>query len=122
MADVLNLDLVDVLRELMGDDFSTLVETYQLDAGRQLENIRACREQGDLDGVRRAAHSLKGASANVGASGLAVLCARLEGAARNGDEAALAALIDAVRAEIQRVRQALTRSLLPGGREGTGVS
>ncbi len=42
----------------------------------------ACSTKGTASALERTAHTLKGASANVGASGLADLCASLEGRAR----------------------------------------
>jgi HPt (histidine-containing phosphotransfer) domain-containing protein len=62
---------------------------------------------GDLPLVQRAAHSLKGAGANVGAVAVADLCADIETQAREGQRVGTTALIESLDTEIVRVRQAL---------------
>jgi len=54
-----------------------ILETFEADLGRLAVELEAAAAAGDLDGYRRAAHSLAGTSAAVGAS-------QLERAARSG--------------------------------------
>jgi HPt (histidine-containing phosphotransfer) domain-containing protein len=73
--------------ERMAGDRGLLVSLFQLfvsDAPRKLEKIEACADQKDLYGVERTAHSLKGASATVGATRLCLLAAETERAAKAG--------------------------------------
>ena len=73
--------------ERMAGDRELLVSLFQLfvsDAPRKLEKIEACAEQKDFYGVERTAHSLKGASATVGATRLCLLAAETERAAKAG--------------------------------------
>ena len=56
------------------------------------------------------AHTLGGASANVGASNLARFCAQLSTAGTAGDLASANTLLQSVEAELQRVRSALLSS------------
>jgi HPt (histidine-containing phosphotransfer) domain-containing protein len=63
--------------------------------------------EGDRDALERTAHTLKGASANVGATGLADLCARLEMRAREDQLDDAAGLTEEFEAEFDRVLAAL---------------
>jgi HPt (histidine-containing phosphotransfer) domain-containing protein len=64
---------------------------------------------GEADGpaIERTAHTLKGASANVGATGLADVCARLELGAHQGQLGEAAELMEQFGEELARVRAAL---------------
>jgi CheY-like chemotaxis protein/HPt (histidine-containing phosphotransfer) domain-containing protein len=64
---------------------------------------------GNADSVRMAAHTLKSSSANLGAQGLAQMCATLEHAARSGGLAGHAAAPAQIRREFDAVRRALER-------------
>jgi HPt (histidine-containing phosphotransfer) domain-containing protein len=82
---VLDAARVATLEELDGGDgqlLALLVEEYDRDARVQLDRIRAALAEGDPHGVERAAHTLKGASANIGAARLADACRELEGLGR----------------------------------------
>ena len=61
----------------------------------------------DAEAVRRAAHGFKSACANVGASGLAALCKRLEELGRSGETAGAAELTARLEAGYPRVRERL---------------
>jgi hypothetical protein len=63
--------------ELPRDDFVRIVRTFEDDLGRLAVQLEAAVAGGDIDGYRRAAHSLAGAAAAVGAR-------RLEQVARVG--------------------------------------
>ncbi|HEX5360549.1 MAG TPA: Hpt domain-containing protein [Fluviicoccus sp.] len=92
------------LKEVLEDEFRVLVETYLQDAVLRLQLIRKAFEAGDSDGGRQAAHSLKGASANLGANQLSAMCEKIEHAAKGGGIAACGELIDQVEAEFAQVR------------------
>ena len=111
MADlVLDPERVALLRELDGGDGTLLpavADEYQRDAAAQVEAMRSAAAAGDASTLQRAAHTLKGASANVGAATMADLCRRLEGQARDARLAGAAPLIEGIEAELGRVRAAL---------------
>jgi CheY-like chemotaxis protein len=73
--------------------------------------LRQALADGDVDAVRRAAHTLSGASANLGATDLASMCATL--ATAGIDLAGVGVLLDAVEAELERVRPALSALAKP---------
>jgi two-component system sensor histidine kinase/response regulator len=77
------------------------------DASVQVAAVRAALAAGDAATVARYAHTLRGASANLGATRLARLCATLVTNGTAGDLAGGATLLDAVETELGRVRGAL---------------
>ena len=66
------------LKEVLEDEFGVLISTYLTDAKFRLQLIQNGINSHDYEAVRLAAHSLKGASANLGAVILAQLCEKLE--------------------------------------------
>lgn len=72
---------METLRGLFGDDDESIreiLETYLDDLGKSREELAASVTARDRKRTGRIAHSMKGASANVGANGLSVICASLE--------------------------------------------
>ena len=107
------LDKADLLERLGGD--VTLVHEMLrmfLDEGpRALKRIQAAFGSGDREGLRGAAHGLKGMAANLSAVACRDLGARLERAAREGEAAdelvrrlgqALERTLEVIRAELER--------------------
>jgi signal transduction histidine kinase/ligand-binding sensor domain-containing protein/DNA-binding NarL/FixJ family response regulator len=91
---------------------STVVESFLTETPRRLADLRAALKQGDSQALVFAAHSLKGGSAQLGATQLAALCAEVERLARDGFPAdGLGERLDAVEREAARVYPEL-RSLI----------
>ena len=77
------------LQDLMGEDvFAELVNTYVENSAQHFEKLVTAIEQGDMQEIRFRAHSLKGGSANMGASALADQFFELEKMGSNGELAA----------------------------------
>lgn len=76
--------LFEELRSILDTEFPTLINTYVQDSSARVEELRRGFAEGEADTVRKAAHSLKGASANLGLVYLAEQCRALEEAAREG--------------------------------------
>ena len=72
------------LKDVLEDEFGILISTYLADAKLRLQLIEQGLQNQDYDAVRLAAHSLKGASANLGALMLAEICEHLEHDCRAG--------------------------------------
>lgn len=76
--------LFEELRSILDTEFPGLINTWIQDSAMRLDDLRAAFARGSADDVRKAAHSLKGASANLGLVVLAEQCRLLEEAARDG--------------------------------------
>jgi two-component system, sensor histidine kinase and response regulator len=103
------VDLV-ALKEVTGGDAeftADLVASYITSSRELLTKIRDCLASGDRHQLARAVHQLAGASANVYASPLRVLCSDLERAAETVTAAQLEQHITHVAAELARVTDAL---------------
>lgn len=80
----LDVDLLEELRGILEGGFPSLVATYIQDSGVRVDDLRQAMTRGDADAVRKAAHNLKGSSANLGLVYLSDLCQILEDAASTG--------------------------------------
>ncbi len=76
--------LLEELRGILDDEFPSLISTYIQDSGVRVDDMCRAFSDKNLDAVRKAAHSLKGASANLGLVYLAEQCRVIEDAARAG--------------------------------------
>jgi HPt (histidine-containing phosphotransfer) domain-containing protein len=85
-------------------DFVRILRTFEDDLSRLAGQLEAAAMAGDLDGYRRAAHSLAGTSAAVGAHGL-------ERAARTGMDPRSAADPGAIAAQIRQETAAALAAL-----------
>ena len=97
MKITLDTNILNNIRELQSegeeDLLSELIDVYKKDSEQTITKIHTSSEQGDLVAVRRAAHSLKGSSANLGAAELAAICHILETAAGEGGSAKITGLL-----------------------------
>jgi two-component system sensor histidine kinase/response regulator len=116
LVDPLDQSQIDILRELDDGDgavMGEIIDEYltQTTEGR-LELVRLMSE-GDNHALRRAAHTLRGASSNVGANGLASICSEMETPGGFDHLAGGAELLERFDAEFIRVRDALNRLSVP---------
>jgi HPt (histidine-containing phosphotransfer) domain-containing protein len=100
-------DLTAGDREFAND----LATTFAASGHQQLAEIGKALESFDRGAVARAAHQLKGASANIYAQPLAELAARLESEAPDADLGQLQQVSEALRHEFNRVNDFLADSL-----------
>ena len=84
-----------------------LIDMFLEDAQTQISALTEAVQHGDAPAIYRVAHRLRGGSANLGADVLARHCAELEALGRAGTIAGADALLAAIVAEHERVRQAL---------------
>lgn len=80
--------MVEMLKELqmpgMPDPVVEILEIFEADAVQVVARLQDAAEAGDIEGVRMAAHRLKGAAGNLGATELCRVLSRVEEAARSG--------------------------------------
>ncbi len=80
--------VLDRMKDLMGEDFQELIPAYIDSMTELLANLNSSLEQGAVEEIRRFAHSIKSASANVGAVALSRYAEQLEqGAGQRIDQA-----------------------------------
>jgi two-component system, sensor histidine kinase and response regulator len=108
---VLDATVVDRLTRLgeeVGEDLMGQLGTlFMVKAGPRVVELRAALSAGDAAAVVRSAHTLRGSSANLGATDLACLCGTLETDAAADDLGGGGALLEAIEEELGRVRSAL---------------
>lgn len=91
-----------------GTDLVTeLVELFVGDVPARLDALAGAIANGDPEALVRAAHSLKGSSATMGAVGMAELCRRLETHGRAGDVTSAAPVLALLQEEFERASRAL---------------
>ena len=76
--EIIDLDVLNELKEIMEDDFDELIETFIDDGQKQVDDLRVAIDASIAPDVRRIAHTLKGSSANLGANALSETCKVLE--------------------------------------------
>jgi signal transduction histidine kinase/DNA-binding response OmpR family regulator/HPt (histidine-containing phosphotransfer) domain-containing protein len=113
--DVINARALDNIRALSRQGGDALVQkviaAYVGDAPQHLRTLRQAVGGQDAPTIRHVAHSLKSASANVGADTLARLCKDLEQMGRSASVANAATLLADMEEEFQAVRQSLNAML-----------
>ena len=99
------------LRELQDPDepdfVVELIDHLLTETPMRLANIDEAIAAGNAQAINRLAHSLKSSCGNLGAVGLATLCATLERAGAEGRVDGTRAMLDAAYAEFERVKVAL---------------
>ena len=106
----LDQDQINDLRSLDDGDgavFAAIIEQFlaQADQGRQ--DLARLVEEGDAQALARAAHTLKGASANVGAVAVSAVCAELEAKGKLAALDGAAGLVEQFADELAHAREAL---------------
>jgi HPt (histidine-containing phosphotransfer) domain-containing protein len=108
-------EAIEQLRFLEDEDQPNVVaELVLLFVEHTPPKIAAIRDglaQGDAGAVKRAAHSLKGSSANVGATGMQHVCEQIEHAAAGGDLGPARELLPLLEQEVAVVVEALQAEL-----------
>lgn len=89
-----------------------ILELYLGDSPNRLATMRRGLAEADAEVIERAAHALKGSSANLGASDLAEHCHQLEMLAGEAVPVDGAARLDALEAEYARVEQAMRKLMI----------
>jgi CheY-like chemotaxis protein/HPt (histidine-containing phosphotransfer) domain-containing protein len=107
----INRAVLDEFQEMMGDEgqqmVAGLVTLYLKDTSVLIEDMRQAAGCGNLDDLRRAAHTLKGNSSQVGAVCLSSLCFDLEQAVKAGSLESAEKMIERIQAEFAFVRDSL---------------
>ncbi|MDQ0679607.1 two-component system sensor histidine kinase/response regulator [Arthrobacter pascens] len=108
-------DRLAILRELGPADGRGLLpataDAFRRDVPARLASLREAVNDGGGQALVRAAHVLKGAAANIGATAVAGLCQELEGIGRNGNHDDGPQLVSRLEAELALVDAELDEAL-----------
>jgi len=102
----------DLLARLMGDKglASKVIAGFLHDAPRQLCTLKKMLEEGDADGARRQAHTLKGAAATMSAQALRALCSEAQDAATAEELSRALALLPRLQEQFELLKTTLEKS------------
>ncbi len=113
--ETINPKILNSLRQMAGQQaskiISELINNYFEDAPLQLKEIQKAIESHDPKALRLSAHSLRSASANLGANKLADLCKQLEHIARGNTTKGALEYLSILEIEYQQVCKALEKEL-----------
>jgi CheY-like chemotaxis protein len=84
-----------------------VIDVFLQTIPRRLDDLRQAHARADVDSIRALAHSLKGASAQIGARGMADICVQIEAVVRGGEVSALGELLTALEADYAVVSASL---------------
>ena len=84
-----------------------LIEIYLNEVPRLFDTIRKAIANNDRTTLRRAAHSLRGSSGNLGVLQMASIAGELEHLENNSTSAVAAELLRSLKAEFERVKEIL---------------
>jgi CheY-like chemotaxis protein/HPt (histidine-containing phosphotransfer) domain-containing protein len=108
-------DKADMMARLMGDEdlARRVVAVFLEDIPRQIEVLKGYREAGDVASAELQAHSIKGASGNVGGEALRAVAFELEKAAKNGDLESVTARLPELELQFSRLKKSLNEFINP---------
>jgi len=101
----------DVLLKRLGGDtqfYDEIIDVFLQDVPKQIRTLEDAINQGDAIIVHRQAHTLNGASANIGAVGLEEVAFQLERASRKQDLSQAVGILDCIKTEFNKFRHMLT--------------
>lgn len=104
---IIDMDIVAELKDVMGDDFSVLLESFIRDGQQRVQALRQALASQDRETLRAQAHSFKGSSSNLGALQVCEQCLALETLAVEGNLADAPALLALLEANFKTAQAAL---------------
>jgi len=106
-----NRSIYEPLCQVLGDSLAQAIDPYLEDAPRCIDDIEQAMVAGDYVLARERAHTLKGASANLGAETLAQLAMQVEQHAARGEGQQLQPLVAPLRNEYAALAEFLRAQL-----------
>jgi CheY-like chemotaxis protein/HPt (histidine-containing phosphotransfer) domain-containing protein len=107
-APVLEMEVVEELRSIMGTEYQGLVKLFLEDAPVHIERLRVAAAASDVPAMVAPAHTLKSSSANLGALALSIVAKRIEFGARTQSLAKPTLAVLMLENEFRRAKAALT--------------
>jgi HPt (histidine-containing phosphotransfer) domain-containing protein len=107
---ILDQGVISSLRQLTPpgepDVLAEVLRLFLQEAPPRIERLRNAWAGGNIEEMRRVAHSLKGSAGNIGARRLYDVCRRLDEQGRSDDRSGVGPLIDELAAEFTSVESA----------------
>ena len=82
MPSVLDLEVLNELVDIMGDDMAMLLNSYFSDSQSKLDELAKMNWKTEQEPIFRMVHALKGSSRNLGVIGFSDMCDHIESQAR----------------------------------------
>jgi CheY-like chemotaxis protein/HPt (histidine-containing phosphotransfer) domain-containing protein len=116
-------DRAGLLERVMGDAHlaASVLAEFLTDIPLRIQALMESLDDGNDSVAERLAHTIKGASANVGGEAMRVLAGQMEGAAKAGDLAAVRARMPELGTQFDRLREAIKASVHIPGIRADGV-
>ena len=106
-GDSLDASAIESLRELGGEEFlAEVIDTFLSDAPALVATLRDDAEEGDTEGLRRAAHTLKSNGQTFGAGTLLRALPRARATSEGGELDGTAELVDRIEREYPALEKA----------------
>jgi len=109
--DIINHEQFEDMRDLFEEDFAELIQTYITDSHQRIVTLRATQAADDNANGFEAAHALKGASANIGATQLVALSDQLQEYCRERKIHQQTALIENISLALQHAEQEINKRM-----------
>ncbi len=108
--DIPIFDRAGMLSRLMDDEelAAVVTEGFLLDIPQQIEKLKLYIETGDAGGAMRQAHTIKGASSNIGGERVRAVAFAMEKKGGEGDLDAIGALMPTLLQEFDKLKVAMT--------------
>lgn len=106
-------DKVGMQERLMNDEelIRIVIEGYLVDIPKQIQLLKGYLESGELTNAERQAHTIKGASANIGGEALRMVAADLEETIKLANLAAIPTKIGSLELNFERLQNELQKEL-----------
>ena len=111
MTGSVDTETLNMLKEVMEDDFNALISTYLDDAGTRIPQLQTLLEEANAEELRHCAHSLKGSSSNLGAMPLSELCFEVETRAKEQQLGEVEPFLRQIEQEYEQVKTILSGML-----------
>lgn len=107
MSQILDYDNLSMLKEVIGDDLKSILESFNEITPTVIEQLEKAITEQNPEQVRHHAHTLKGSAANVGAMALPAIALEMENMGRAGDVSGAAVLFEKIKASYSELTNEL---------------
>jgi PAS domain S-box-containing protein len=114
IAEPLIWDKAGMLERLMDDEelARKIMDGFLADIPQQIQTLKAFLKAGDISGAERQAHTIKGASANIGGEKLRAVAFEIEKTARQGNLTAASAYIVNLETQFEQLKKEMAKERL----------